>query len=350
LAPRAAGMRPGMEDQMSVPTGVPNGVVAVGASAGGVEALKEMAAGLPPDLPYAVLVVLHMPAGAASVLPRIIDRSGPLPAVIARHGQALARGCIYVAVPDHHLLVDDHQVMLSEGPTENGHRPAINALFRSVALQFGPQAIGILLSGVLDDGVLGLAAIRARGGVAVVQDPGDALFSGMPLNAIERGQADHRTTAAGIGPLLRRLADRPVEETDMKPDDSMELENRIAMGRRFSTAVDGEALGPPSGYSCPDCSGSLMEVQVGNYRCRVGHAWTSDALLLAHDHEIEQALWVALRTLQEKVKLSRKLATNVGSGPMFERYTEIADEAEHACNVLSAKLADAYRRPTGTPD
>jgi two-component system chemotaxis response regulator CheB len=339
-----------MEDQMSVPTGIPNRVVAVGASAGGVEALKEMAAGMPPDLPYAVLVVLHMPARAASVLARILDRSGPLPAVIARHGEALSCGRIHVAVPDHHLLVDDHTVMLSEGPTENGHRPAINALFRSVALQFGPQAIGILLSGVLDDGVLGLAAIRARGGVAVVQDPGDALFPGMPLKAIEHGQADHRSTAADIGALLRRLADRPVEEADMKRDDNMELENRIAMGRRFSTAFDGEALGPASGYSCPDCSGSLMEVQVGSYRCRVGHAWTSDALLLAQDDEVERALWVALRSLQEKVKLSRKLAANVGSGPMFERYSEIADEAEHACNVLSAKLSDAYGESTGTPD
>jgi two-component system, chemotaxis family, protein-glutamate methylesterase/glutaminase len=339
-----------MEDLMAVPTGAPNTVVAVGASAGGVEALREMAAGLSADLPCAILVALHMPAGGASVLSRILDRSGPLPAVTARGGEPLTAGRIYVAVPDRHLLVDDHHVVLSEGPTENGHRPAINALFRSVALAFGPQAIGIVLSGVLDDGALGLAAIRARGGVTVVQDPADALFAGMPLNAIQGGVVDHQAPAGDIGALLGRLADRPVEETDMEPDASMELENRIAMGRRFSTAFDGEALGPPSGYSCPDCNGSLMEVQVGNYRCRVGHAWSSDALLSAQDHEIEGALWVALRSLQEKVKLSRKLAANVGSGTLFERYTEMADEAEHACNVLSARLEEAYRAPTGTAD
>ncbi|CAN5840670.1 chemotaxis protein CheB [soil metagenome] len=335
---------------MTLPTGVPSKVVAVGASAGGVEALKDFAAGLPADLPHAVLVALHMPASTASVLARIIDRSGPLQAVAARDGDALTAGVIHVAVPDRHLLVDDHQVALSQGPTENGHRPAINALFRSVALEFGPNAIGVLMSGVLDDGVLGLAAIRARGGVTVVQDPADALFPAMPLNAIEGGQVDHQSAAADIGQLLRRFTDRQVQETDMEPDASMELENRIAMGRRFSTDFDGEALGPPSGYMCPDCSGSLMEVKIGNYRCRVGHAWTSDALLVAHDEEVEGALWVALRSLQEKVKLSRRLADNVGSGPMFERYKHIAEEAERAGAVLSARLSDLYRKEDGAAD
>jgi two-component system chemotaxis response regulator CheB len=339
-----------MEQHMSVDSGIPGAVVAVGASAGGVEALQEFAGGLPQGFPYAVLVALHMPVGAASVLARIMDRSGPLPAVTARDGDKLVAGRIHVAVPDRHLLVDDHQVVLSQGPTENGHRPAINALFRSVAVQFGPRAAGVLLSGVLDDGVLGLAAIRSRGGVAVVQDPRTALFPAMPLNAIEGGVADHQSVAADMGALLERLAQRRVEENIMEPDPTMELENRIAMGPRFSTKFDGEDLGPPSGYTCPDCNGSLMEVQAGNYRCRVGHAWTSDALLRARDHEVEGALWVALRSLQEKVKLSRKLAGTVGSGAMHRRYSDMADEAERACAVLSSKLAELYRRPGDTAD
>jgi two-component system, chemotaxis family, protein-glutamate methylesterase/glutaminase len=320
-----------------------DGVVAVGASAGGVEALKDMAAGLPPDLTYAVLVALHMPAAAPSVLAAIIDRSGPLPAVSARDGEPLEAGRIYVAVPDRHLLVHHRRLLLSQGPTENGHRPAINALFRSVALEFGPNAIGILLSGVLDDGVLGLGAIRSRGGLGVVQEPSEAMFTGMPLNAISRGHADHRSAAGDIGQLVARLADRHVEEQHMEPDPQMDLENRIAMSGRFSTAFDGEALGPPSGYSCPDCNGSLMTVQAGNYRCRVGHAWSADALLSAQDEEVERALWVALRSLQEKVKLSRRLAEHAGDGAMYERYTEMADQAEHACKVLSAKLTDGSR-------
>lgn len=314
------------------------GVVAVGASAGGVEALKDMAGGLPPDLPYAVLVTLHMSAGAPSVLAAIIDRSGPLPAVAARDGESLDAGRIYVAVPDRHLLVDDHRCVLSQGPTENRHRPAINALFRSTALQFGPRAIGVLLSGVLDDGVLGLGAIRSRGGTAVVQEPSDAMFTGMPLNAIAHGHADHRAAAADIGPLLARLADRRVEERHTEPDPQMELENRIAMSGRFSTDVDGDALGPAAGYSCPDCNGSLLTVSTGNYRCRVGHAWTAAALLAAQDQEFEGALWVALRSLQEKAKLSRTLADQAGHGAAYARYTDMADQAEHACKVLSAKL------------
>jgi two-component system chemotaxis response regulator CheB len=190
------------------PNGAPPGVVAVGASAGGVQALTRFASGLPGDFPYPVLVVLHLPANAPSVLAKIIDRSGPLPARNAADGSPLEPGQIQVAVPDRHLLVNDHEVTLSDGPTECGHRPAINVLFRSVALGFGPHAIGVLLSGVLDDGVLGTAAIRARGGTTVVQDPQDALFAAMPINAIEAGVIDHRAPAADIGALLAKLADR----------------------------------------------------------------------------------------------------------------------------------------------
>jgi two-component system, chemotaxis family, protein-glutamate methylesterase/glutaminase len=317
------------------------GVVAVGASAGGVEALTRLAQALPTDLPYAVLVVLHMPAGAPSVLARIIDRAGPVPAVTATDGARLEPGCIYVAVPDHHLLVEDHRVLLSEGPTENAYRPAINALFRSTALTFGPRAIGLLMSGVLDDGVLGLAAIRARGGTTLAQRPDDALYPTMPQNALNAGVVDHQVAAADVGALLKRLADRDIEEPKMEPDTNMELENRIAKGPRFDVTVDGEDLGPPSGYTCPDCNGSLMALGHGSFRCRVGHAWTSEALLDARDDEVEGALWIALRSLQEKATLSRRLARNLGSGRMFDRYTEIADEAEQAMTVLGKRLADA---------
>jgi two-component system chemotaxis response regulator CheB len=322
---------------MAARNGALKGVVAVGASAGGVEALTRLAEGLSTDLPYAVLVVLHMPAGSPSVLARIIDRSGPVPAVTATNGTPIQPGHIYVAVPDHHLLVDDHRVVLSEGPTENSYRPAINALFRSTALTFGPRAIGVLMSGVLDDGVLGLSAIRARGGTTVAQRPDDALYPTMPLNA---GVVDHQVVAAEIGALLKRLADRKIEEPKMEHDTNMELENLIAKGKRFSVALDSEELGPPSGYTCPDCNGSLMALGHRSFRCRVGHAWTADSLLTARDDEVEGALWIALRSLQEKANLSRRLARNVGSGTMFDRYSDIADEAEHAMTVLGKRLAE----------
>jgi two-component system chemotaxis response regulator CheB len=317
-------------------------VVAVGASAGGVEALTHFAAGLPADLPCAVLIALHMPAQAPSVLARILDRQGPLPAERAADGATLEPGTIRVAVPDRHLLVHDDRLVLSEGPTENGHRPAINALFRSVALSYGQRAVSVLLSGLLDDGALGSAAIRSRGGTAIAQATTDALFPAMPRNAIQAGVVDHELAAGEMGGLLKQLAERRIEEREMEPDARMELENRIAMARRFSTEFDTEALGPPSGYTCPDCNGSLISVDDGNYRCQVGHAWTGDALLHARDGEVESAVWVAMRSLREKAKLSRRLAGHVTAGMVKERYETIAEEAEHAMSVLGDRVADDH--------
>jgi len=184
------------------------GVVAIGASAGGVQALSTLAAGLSRDLPYAYLMVLHVPAGAPSILARIIDRSGPLPAVTASDGANLEPAHIYVARPDRHLLAADNRVVLSQGPTENGHRPAINTLFRSVASAFGPRSTGVLLSGVLDDGVLGLEAIQSRGGTTIGQSREDALFPALPTKAREAGVLDHEAAAADIGELLRQLSYR----------------------------------------------------------------------------------------------------------------------------------------------
>jgi two-component system, chemotaxis family, protein-glutamate methylesterase/glutaminase len=314
------------------------GVVAIGASAGGVEALSSLAASLSTDLPFAYLMALHIPPGAPSILARIIDRSGPLPAVTAEDGGALEPARIYVARPDRHLLVDDHRVVLSQGPTENGHRPAINALFRSVALAFGPRAVGVLLSGVLDDGVLGLGAIRSRGGATIGQSLDDALFPTLPGKAQEAGVVDRQATAAEVGEVLKELSHREIKEPNMEPDARMELENRIAMTPRFSTKFDSQELGPASGYTCPDCNGSLVAVGAEHFRCRVGHAWTPDSLLAARDDEIEGALWVALRSLQEKAKLARQLADSVGHGPLFTRYRAQAEETERALSVLGERM------------
>jgi two-component system chemotaxis response regulator CheB len=315
------------------------GVVAIGASAGGVEALSRLAAGLSADVPYAYLMVLHVPAGAPSILARIVDRSGPLPAATARDGATLRPGQIWVGVPDHHLLVADHRVVLGQGPTENGHRPAINALFRSVAMAFGPRAIGVLLSGVLDDGVLGLAAIRSRGGTTIGQSPQDALFPALPANARAAGVLDRQAAAADIGAVLKELSHRTIEEPDMEDHAALEFEKRIAMTSRFSTELDTQQLGLPSGYTCPDCNGSLTAIGEGHFRCRVGHAWTANALLSARDDEVEGALWVALRSLQEKAKLARQLAGRTRSGLVSRHYSTLAEESERELNVLSDRLA-----------
>jgi two-component system chemotaxis response regulator CheB len=197
----------------------------------------------------------------------------------------------------------------------------------------------VLLSGVLDDGVLGLRAIRSRGGTTIGQSPEDALFATLPTNAREAGVLDRQAAAADIGVVLKELSEREIEESTMERDIGMELENRIAMSARFSTDFDAQELGAPSGYTCPDCNGSLVSIGLGNFRCRVGHAWTPDALLAARDDEVEDALWVALRSLQEKANLARKLAGNVGRGPLFQRYSALAEESERALTVLSERLS-----------
>ena len=317
-----------------------DGVVAIGASAGGVEALKELVANLPPDLPFAVMITVHMRPAGPSLLAAIIDRSGPLPAATAIDGAVLEAGHIYVGPPGHHLLAQDHRVVLTVGPWENGHRPAINALFRSVALDYGPHAIGVLLSGLLDDGVGGLAAIRDRGGVTIAQEPSDALFPDLPRNAVNAGVAQHKVVAREIGGLLKQLANRDIEEPEMDPDGLLELENRIAMSKRFAISFDPEDLGPPTAYTCPNCKGTLMAVAENTYRCPIGHAWSAEALLFARDEELEEAVSVAVRILREKAKLSHQLAES--SGPETRnRYTTLADEAEHTIAVLVAGLAES---------
>ncbi|WP_082955900.1 chemotaxis protein CheB [Mycobacterium sp. E3339] len=188
------------------------GVVAIGASAGGIEALCELAAGMPAELPFAVMIVIHMSRGTPSRLAEIIDRSGPMPAVAAVDGAPLEAGRIYTAVTDRHLLARADHVVLWDGPLEYGRRPAIDILFRSVASDYGPQAIGVLMSGMLDDGVAGLRAIKAAGGTTVVQEPSDALFPDLPTNALRAGVVDHTAAATDIGGLIARLAHGVIED------------------------------------------------------------------------------------------------------------------------------------------
>ncbi|WNV85548.1 chemotaxis protein CheB [Umezawaea sp. Da 62-37] len=318
----------------------PRDLVVVGASAGGVEALRGFVAGLPADLPAAVVVVLHLPAGGTSALPAILGRSGPLPAVSARQGMALERGRIHVAPPDHHVLVRDGTLVLSHGPTENGHRPAVDALFRSAAVAGGPRVIGVVLSGALDDGTAGMVAIATRGGVTMVQDLDDALYQGMPGSVVKHVRVDQVLPAGSLGDAVRRYAGEPVETANVPaPSALLRLETRFAAQQ----TVEVEKMGEPSGFSCPDCAGTLLDVDAERtrFRCRVGHAWTADALLDAQAGTLERALWTALRTLEEKVSLARKMgadARNRGSGKLAERYERTEEEASHAADVLRGYL------------
>ncbi|GAA1305727.1 chemotaxis protein CheB [Saccharothrix xinjiangensis] len=318
-------------------------LIVVGASAGGVEALRTLVAGLPAELPATVAVVLHMPAGGASALPAILDRSGPLPAVFARSGMPLTPGQVCVAPPDHHLLVVEDRFALSHGPTENGHRPAVDALFRSAAIAGGPRVTCVVLSGVLDDGVAGAVAVRARGGLVVVQSPADALHPGMPENVLRHVRADRVLPAAELGAALAELARERVAPSSAPPTPpQVEQEDRIVRDWR-GIVGDTHMIGEASGYTCPDCNGVLNEVHPGTlrFRCQIGHAWSVEALAQAQGDAFEKALWTALRTLEEKVRLSERMLENArarGDGRQAARYQGRLEESVRAVDVLRGFL------------
>jgi two-component system chemotaxis response regulator CheB len=315
-----------------------HGIVVVGASAGGVEALADLAASLPGDLPAAVFVVLHLPATGTSALPEILSRHGPLPAGHVRDGEPIQPGQIYVAPPDRHVLLRTGHVHLSRGPRENGHRPAVDPLFRSAAREYATRVIGVVLSGALDDGTAGLLAIKSRGGIAVVQDPADALYPSMPGNALQHVEVDHVLPAAAMGELLARLiADSAEAPADPAPT-GMRVE--VEMEGFSLEAFEGSHPGRPSGFSCPDCNGVLWQIQDGGlerYRCRVGHAWSPESLLTQQSEALEAALWIALRSLEERAALARRLAEPArrrGHRITAGRFEEQAAEAQQAARLV----------------
>ncbi len=285
-------------------------VVVLGASAGGVEVLRRIAADFDPELPAAVFVVLHLSAEQPSALPEILDRAGPLPAFVPEDGEPIARGRIHVAPPGMHLMLEPGVVRVVHGPRENRHRPSIDVLFRSAARAYGPRTIGVVLSGSLDDGTAGVVAIKIRGGIAVVQDPGEAFCADMPRNAMRYVEVDHVAPALEIGKLLNRLVLEPVDpEAAAPPSREMIPETRIARLDDCEISSD-DKPGVPSAVACPDCRGVLWEIQEADllrFRCRTGHAFSPETLLEAQDEGVEQALWEALRALEERAALRRRL-------------------------------------------
>jgi two-component system chemotaxis response regulator CheB len=313
-------------------------VVVVGASAGGVEALRTFVAGLPADFPAAILVVLHVPASAPSALPTILQRAGKLPARHAEEGEKLVPGTILVAPPDRHLIVYDGAVTLSHGPTENGHRPAVDVLFRSSANATGERTVGIVLSGALDDGAAGMVAIAERGGACLVQDFDEALHDSMPRAAAAAAPQAQMASVHKMPEMLTRLIQEPV---DSQGEPSGLMKKEAAMADLEPDAMhDPERPGSPSGFACPDCHGALFEIIEGpltRYRCRVGHAWSPESLVARQRVDLESALWMALRSLEEKASLSRDMTDRASRGGhrlSAERFSADAAEAVRAADLL----------------
>jgi two-component system chemotaxis response regulator CheB len=317
-------------------------IIVLGASAGGVEALRTVVAGLPPDLDAAVLVVLHIPTYSGSALPHILSRAGCLPARHPVSGESVTAGTIYVAPPDHHLLLDSGKAMLTRGPTENGHRPAIDVLFRSAARTAGRRVIGAVLSGVLDDGTAGLAAIAGQGGTTLVQDPEDAIYRAMPANALRHVAVDHVATAAELGPLLARLTAEDYDgDAHQHPIPALLRMEADHATMDESAMSDGTRLGT---LSCPECNGALFEMRDGpltRYRCRVGHTWSAESLFGQQSQQLEGALWMALRVLEEKAALARMLRDRAASRDhdmTAHRFHVQEAEATQAASLIRSML------------
>lgn len=324
-------------------------IIVVGASAGGVEALITLVSDLPPGLRASVFVVLHIPPNQPTALPAILDRSGPLPAVHAEDGLRIKSGHIYVAPPDHHLLLENGRVCVRRGPKENMHRPAIDPLFRSAAQAYGPRVIGVVLSGMLDDGTSGLKMIKELGGLAVVQDPSDSVYSSMPQSAIENVAVDFVGPTRDMGALLQRLATEPAGEGVVSMSDNIDIEVEIAKNES-SDAEMLDQIGRPARYGCPECHGTLWQIEDGElvrFRCRVGHAYTAESMLSVHSESVEKALYAALRALEESASLSRQLARNAQQRGLVSMVTRLDDRAaeteEQAALVRNLLTAEQVR-------
>lgn len=303
-------------------------VVAVGASAGGVEALSALAAALPATFAAPVLVVLHVSPEGTSVLARILDRAGPLPAVTVRDGMPFEPGRVHVAPPDRHALLEGDVLRLSAGPRENGHRPAIDPSFRALAA-FGDRAIGVLLSGTRDDGTHGLARIKGAGGSALVQDPDEALYDGMIRSALDHVPVDGilsiRQLAAELTTLSR--TESPVTPDDDTPQNDLHPEH-----------IDQHA----TRYTCPECGGALWrnaEDAAVSYRCSVGHAYSPTSLDGEQARDVEAALWAAARLLGDRHALLEELATRAADGGHERTASGFTEQAREV-----AGAADAIRR------
>ena len=328
-------------------------LVVIGASAGGIEALQRICAGLPRDFNAAVLVVTHTSNHAGGLLPRILERAGPLPASHPDNGEVIERGHIYVACPDQHMIVEAGRIRNSRGPRENRHRPAIDPTFRSAALSYGRRVIGVVLTGLLDDGTAGLMVVHAHGGASVVQDPGTAMFPSMPQSALQR-VPDAQVVSLDDMPalLVSMVAEQLKGAVQPLPWRDRTETKEIRMAELDMAEVENEMRnGKPSQFACPECGGVLWEIDQSGllrFRCRVGHAYTVRHLRAEQRQAVETALWSALRALEENASLCNRMSQRArkngqdGSANIFD---ERASNAEKNSETLRNFLVQV-----GTPD
>lgn len=341
-------------------------IIVIGGSAGAVDPLIHLAGRMPAGIRAAIFVVLHIAPSSKGEMAGLIQRAGALPCSVARDGEPIREGHIYMARPDHHLLLEAGRMRVAHGPKENMVRPAIDPLFRSAAAAYGPRVIGVILSGMLDDGAQGLAAIKAAGGLAVVQHPKDARYPSMPLSATLAAEPHYRVPIAEMPALLERLVAQPAEPPAKAPVEAGERAGTrpaaaAAKAEKGKTVMEGTTngkgpaekeaieeasqfparalpseeamreLGRPSVFTCPDCGGVLFEIEdsgLPRYRCSTGHAYGAQSLLAGKDGNVEEALSAALRALQESERLSRRLMANLRENDFPLTLKELRAKAE----------------------
>ena len=298
--------------------------MAIGASAGGVEALQRVVRNLPQSFPAPIVVVLHVPPTASSRLPEILSRAGILPAVHVMDGLPLESGVIYVAPPDRHVTTNGRGLQLVEGPRENGLRPAIDPLFRSAARSYHEGLVAAVLSGTLDDGTSGIADVHAHGGITIAQEPKDAICPGMPQNAIENATVDYVVRADDMAELFVELMSRPI---GARPE---------APRRTFSSQ--------PTDLVCPECGGVLRQFEengVVRFHCRVGHNYSPESLFDAQDARLEAALWAAIRSLEESASMARRLGESArrrGANLTARRFDDRERDAAERADVIRSAI------------
>lgn len=323
-------------------------IIVIGASAGGLEALDQLIAQLPTDLPAAIFIVQHMaPENTAEALLKRMGRNKAFHCALARDGETFKSGRIYIARPDYHLLIKKKTLLVTKGARENRYRPAIDPLFRSAAVSHGARVVGVILTGMLDDGTAGLVAIKKCGGVTVVQDPKDAAYPDMPTNALNRLKVDHCVSIADMARLLEKLTHESPGRSGPPPPD-VRIEAEIAE-RVLSDIAQVDTLGSQVPYNCPNCGGVLWEMASPHrnaehqqrFRCHTGHSFTAAALLTSQTEKIEESLWVSLRMLEERRNLLNSMAGKEaragGRRAYFERAEETTVHIERIRTMLLAR-------------
>lgn len=341
-------------------------IIVIGTSAGGVQALKQLVAGLPPDIPAAIFMVIHLSPHNITFMPEILNGDiqkqhkgkSSLRVIHPQNGEVIQHGRIYIAPPDYHMLVKPGYIRLVQGPHENGTRPAIDPLFRTAAKAYGRRVVGVILTGMLDDGTAGLTDVKRLGGVAIVQDPEDAQYEGMPSSAIENVDVDYVLPLSSITPIIVSLAHKPVVEggkpmtsdrgeLDIEPD-IVELDGKAIRSRG--------SLGTPSRLTCPDCGGTLSQLherKLLQFRCHVGHAWSISSLQAEHTKKVENALWLAIRSLEERADLMSQVAKNAYSKNRTfsgKRFEALAQEAEQHSDLIRQTLFQGQLPALNSPD